>query len=63
MKGGRKSTTIINDASFKRALQGRIFIIPGYECNSPIAPCVFFTALYQDTALLRPRYWGTPTAV
>ena len=35
---------------------------PGYECDSPVAPSVL-TALYRDTALLRPLCWGTAVAI
>ena len=37
-------------------------LLPGHECNSPDAPS-HCAALYRDTALLRPPYIGTPTAV
>ena len=38
----------------------RAFSIPDYECYSPDAPSDFWTALYRDTALLRPPHWAPP---
>ena len=41
-----------------------IMFIPGYERkNTPQSRQAILTALYRNTALLRPPYSGTPTAV
>ena len=60
--GPKKAEVVVPAEQYDRLVGGS----PPYSCVSAVVPqsCPsILTALYRDTALLRPPYWESPTAV